>query len=446
MHVSQPRSDFTEHRPPRAEGAADRVDAQPASHAEAGRLNRGERAASSDMLHGSVLPVSTASNANARLGTSLYVHVPFCVVKCGYCDFTSYVVEDQSVHDLFLRALDQELSSTTVPRRPHTVFVGGGTPSHLAPHRLKELFAILSRHVDLAAAKEVTMEANPESIDEEKTAIALGGGVTRFSMGVQSFDPQRLAFLDRAHSGDRAKAAFGAMRRAGAKNASMDLIFGLPGQTVAQWESDLEQALELGPDHLSCYSLTYEPGTRLHRDLRQGRVVPVEEEADRAMFLRTRELLTARGFVAYEISNFAGRGGPSLHNDHYWLQGDYVGVGPGASSHREGVRHTNLKPIEAWARAALDGIPPAASAETLTPRQRLGEALWLGIRRADGIDLAEIARRVGIAAEPLLSRTFAEHERNGWIERAGSRLRLTPQGLLVADVVGSAYLLPGSDA
>ncbi len=125
-------------------------------------------------------------------GSSLYVHVPFCVVKCGYCDFTSYVVEDQSVHDLFLRALDRELESTTLPQRPTTVFVGGGTPSHLAPHRLRELFATLARHVDLRAAKEVTMEANPESIDEEKASIALEGGVTRFSMGVQSFDPARL--------------------------------------------------------------------------------------------------------------------------------------------------------------------------------------------------------------------------------------------------------------
>ncbi len=379
-------------------------------------------------------------------GSSLYVHVPFCVVKCGYCDFTSYVVEDQSVHDLFLRALDRELESTTLPQRPTTVFVGGGTPSHLAPHRLRELFATLARHVDLRAASEVTMEANPESIDEEKASIALEGGVTRFSMGVQSFDPARLKFLDRAHTGDRAKDAFLQLRRAGAKNASIDLIFGLPQQTVDQWDCDLDQALAMQPDHLSCYSLTYEPGTRLHRDLRQGRVVPVEEDADRAMFLHTRSKLAAHGFAAYEVSNFAGRGGPSLHNDHYWLQGDYVGVGPGASSHRCGVRHTNLKPIEAWARAALEGVTPAASAETLTKSQRLGEALWLGIRRTDGIDVRAIEQRLGIDATPMLGRVFEEHARAGWIERIGTRIRLTADGLLVADAVGSAYLLPDSDA
>ena len=212
------------------------------------------------------------------------------------------------------------------------------------------------------------------------------------------------------------------------------------------WDSDLAQALELQPDHMSCYSLTYEPGTRLHRDLRQGRVVPVEEEADRAMFLRTRETLSQNGYEAYEISNFAGRGGPSLHNDHYWLQGDYVGVGPGASSHRGGVRHSNLKPIEAWSKAALAGVPPAASAETLTARQRLGEALWLGIRRRDGIDIADAEKRIGIDAVPLLGDVLDDHVKKGWIERSGSRIRLTEGGLLVADVVGSAYLLPGSDA
>ncbi len=378
--------------------------------------------------------------------TSLYVHVPFCVVKCGYCDFTSYVVEDQAVHDLFLRALDCELRSTRLPRSPHTVFVGGGTPSHLSPERLRELFAILARHVDLGSAREVTMEANPESIDEQKAAIALAGGATRLSMGVQSFDAKRLQFLDRAHSADRAKDAFRAMRHAGAKNISIDLIFGLPDQTVCDWDADLTQALELQPDHMSCYSLTYEPGTRLHRDLRQGRVVPVEEEADRAMFLHTRTTLSRHGYAAYEISNFAGRGGPSLHNDHYWLQGDYVGVGPGASSHRNGVRHTNLKTIEAWATAALAGVPPAASAETLTARQRLGEALWLGIRRMDGIDVAAAERRIGLAAAPLLGGVMDEQVKRGWIQRDGSNIRLTDEGLLVADVVGSAYLMPGSDA
>src|SRR5262245_37034789 len=260
-------------------------------------------------------------------GTSLYVHVPFCVVKCGYCDFTSYVVEDSSVHDTFLRALDAELALTTVPRHPTTVFVGGGTPSHLAPQRLEALFALLRRHVDLDACDEVTMEANPESIDRRKAASALAAVGCRFSMGVQSFDAARLRFLDHAHSAERVAVAVGELRAAGVTNLSLDLIFGLPGQSLPSWEDDLERALALQPDHLSCYALTYEPGTRLTHELRTGRIARLDEEDERRMFLRTREVLHAVGFHAYEISNFAGRGGPCRHNDHYWLQGDYVGVG-----------------------------------------------------------------------------------------------------------------------
>lgn len=385
--------------------------------------------------------MNAAQQSATGSGTSLYVHVPFCVVKCGYCDFTSYVIEDQEVHDAFLRALDAELASTTVPRSPTTIFVGGGTPSHLAPHRLRELFAVLARHVDVKGCAEVSMEANPESITAEKAAIAREGGVTRFSMGVQSFDAERLRFLDRAHSADRARAAFAELRSAGATNLSIDLIFGLPGQRLADWERDLDSALELGPDHLSCYSLTYEPGTRLKRDLERGDVEPIDEEVDRAMFLRTRERLLGAGFQAYEISNFAGRGGPCLHNDHYWLQGDYVGVGPGASSHRRGVRHTNLKAIDAWTRAALAGLPPVATAETLTPRQRAGEALWLGIRRSAGVDLAAVSRRIGVPIESWFADVLEAQERRGLVRREGSSVRLTDEGLLLGDTVGSDYLV-----
>jgi putative oxygen-independent coproporphyrinogen III oxidase len=290
----------------------------------------------------------------------------------------------------------------------------------------------------------VTMEANPESITAQKAAIAMSHGAGRFSMGVQSFDPVRLRFLDRAHTAERARAAFAELRAAGVDNASIDLIFGLPGQTVAEWEADLRAALELEPDHLSCYSLTFEPGTRLHRDLQQGLVAANDEEADRTMFLRTRELLAARGFHAYEISNFAGRGGPCRHNDHYWLQGDYVGVGPGASSHRAGVRAQNLKTIDAWARSALAGVSPVASAETLTPRQRIGEALWLGIRRSDGIGLAAIERRIGYPVRPMFGAVFDEQQHRGWITLEDGQLALTDAGLLVADAVGIAYLDPPS--
>ncbi|MBL9079289.1 MAG: radical SAM family heme chaperone HemW [Planctomycetes bacterium] len=380
----------------------------------------------------------------AGTGTSLYVHVPFCVVKCGYCDFNSYVVEDRSVHDRFLDALDAELRREWHFGAPVSVFVGGGTPSLLEPARLARLFEVLGRHVDLAACDEVTMEANPESLTEAKAAIARAGGASRLSIGVQTFHAHHLRFLDRAHSAERAEAAVAEARRAGFTNLSVDLMFGIPGETANEWSSDLERALALQPDHLSCYNLTFEPGTRLHRDLQRGQVSPNEQEVDRDQFLATRARLAAAGFHAYEISNFAGRGGPCRHNDHYWLQGDYVGVGPGAASHRAGVRTTNLKAVEAWADAALAGQPCAASAETLWPMQRAAEAVWLGIRRTDGVDLGAIGARLAVPAVQQFTATVARHERAGWVARAGDRIRLTDAGLLLADRVGGDYLAPGA--
>jgi oxygen-independent coproporphyrinogen-3 oxidase len=376
-------------------------------------------------------------------GTSLYVHVPFCVVKCGYCDFTSYVVEDGAVHDRFLDALDAELRDRWRGDAPVSVFVGGGTPSHLSPDRMRRLFEILGRHVDLAGCPEVTMEANPESLTREKAAIAREAGVARLSIGVQTFHAHHLRFLDRAHSAERAEAAFAAARDAGFDNVSVDLMFGIPGETAAEWEADLDRALALRPDHLSCYNLTFEPGTRMHRDMQRGSVLPNEQETDRVMFLHTRQRLLQAGFTAYEVSNFAGRGGPCRHNDHYWLQGDYVGVGPGASSHRHGVRATNIKAMEAWATAALSGQPCAASAETLRPAQRASEALWLGIRRSEGVDLEVTGRRLSLPVASMFAAVVDAHESAGWLQRLGTTLRLTPEGLLMADRVGGDFLAVG---
>jgi oxygen-independent coproporphyrinogen-3 oxidase len=387
----------------------------------------------------------TIATAAVGAGTSLYVHVPFCVVKCGYCDFNSYVVDDRAVHDLFLDALDAELASEWPGGEPVSVFVGGGTPSLLDPARFERLFALLARRVPLARCAEVTMEANPESLTVEKAAIARAHGVTRFSIGVQTFHARHLRFLDRAHSAERAEAAFAALRDAGATNVSVDLMFGIPGETLDEWRADLERALALRPDHLSCYNLTFEPGTRLHRDLQQGRVAPNDDELDRAMFVHTRDRLAAAGFDAYEVSNFAGRGGPCRHNDHYWLQGDYVGVGPGASSHRRGVRWTNLKPVEAWARAVLAGAPAAGSAETLHPRQRAGEAVWLGLRRRDGVDLARVGARTGVDARALFASRIELQRACGWLTVDGARIALTPAGLLLADRVSAEYLAAPAD-
>lgn len=390
------------------------------------------------MKHGSAAAPVVGS------GTSLYVHVPFCVVKCGYCDFNSYVVDDEAVHDRFLLGLDAELRQAwPAGARPVSVFFGGGTPSLLSPDRLRTLLGIVGRHVDLRGCPEVSMEANPESLTREKAAIVRELGVARMSMGVQSFHAHHLRFLDRAHSAERAEQAFADLRAAGFDNVSIDLMFGIPHETCAEWVADLERALALRPDHLSCYNLTFEPGTRLYRDLQREVVAPNEQEDDRTMFLHTRERLAQAGFSAYEVSNFAGRGGPCRHNDHYWLQGDYVGVGPGASSHRAGVRCTNRKAVAAWADAVLAGLPGAATAETLRPLQRASEAIWLGIRRTAGIDLPAIEQRLALPFRAAMAATIEAHVQKGWVDWDGRVLRLTADGLLMADQVGGDYLAIG---
>lgn len=348
--------------------------------------------------------------------------------------------DDDAPLDTFLEGLDRELTLSRPPRAPGTVFLGGGTPTLLDERRFARLFDVLERHVDLRACTEVTVEANPESVTLAKARIALERGVNRMSLGAQSFDAAHLRFLDRAHDADATKRAVATLREAGVTNLNLDLIFSLPGQTLAQWERDLATALALSPDHLSCYNLTFEPGTRLYRDREQGRVQPNDDTLDRELFLHTRARLAGAGFAAYEISNFAGRGGPCRHNDHYWLQGDYVGVGPGASSHRQGVRSTNLKAVSTWAASLAGGTLPTASAETLTRDQRVREALWLGVRRRDGVDLDRLEARLEVPVRTRFGTTFARLAALGWIEPDLKPLRLTENGLLFANSVGEAFL------
>lgn len=376
----------------------------------------------------------------AGAGTSLYVHVPFCVVKCGYCDFNSYVVEEGAAHDRFLDALEAELRMRWRGSRPVSVFFGGGTPSLLSPKRLERLLAMVAAQVDLGRCGEVSMEANPESFTLEKARIARDGGVNRISIGTQTFHAHHLKFLDRAHDAAGAEAAFAAAREARFDNVSIDMMFGIPGETLAEWQSDLERALDLGTDHLSCYNLTFEPGTRLQRDRQQGKTGPNDQEIDRAMFEYTRQRLLEAGFAAYEVSNFAGNGGPCLHNDHYWLQGDYVGVGPGACSHHAGVRVSNIKPLEQWADAALSGLTCTASAETLMPLQRAAEALWLGVRRTEGVDVGRIEQRLKLKVRAAFEPIIARQQREQLVDYDGSVLRLVGEGLLLADQVGGDYL------
>jgi oxygen-independent coproporphyrinogen-3 oxidase len=342
----------------------------------------------------------------------------------------------------FLRAFATELARAAKPPRPATVFVGGGTPTELTEAELERFLHTLTGGAAIGPGAEFTVEANPESVTPGKARLLEAAGVNRVSLGAQSFDDERLRFLERPHDAAAIERAFRTFREAGFTNQSIDLIFGLPGQTVPEWDRDLTRALALEPEHISCYNLTFEPGTRFYAQMTKGRIRPNDPERDRDLFLHTRSRLADAGLPPYEISNFARPGRACRHNVNYWNAGDYLGLGPGAASHRGGTRTTNVRPVELYARLLDSGLPATESAETLAPAARLAEAAWLGLRLTEGFSLRGLSSKFGLPADQRLAGPIARFTAGGFLETAdsGDRVRLTAEGLLFADLVSAAML------
>ncbi|MEO1236822.1 MAG: radical SAM family heme chaperone HemW [Planctomycetota bacterium] len=366
---------------------------------------------------------------------ALYLHLPFCFHKCHYCDFYSVVERGGTDHqDAFTEALVAELTAWAdrVTLRPTTVFAGGGTPTFLRPELWDRLLAALHGLGVMRGVAEFTVEANPETVTPELMRRLADGGVNRVSIGAQSFQRESLAALERWHDPDNVGRAVDACRDAGIDNLSLDLIFAVPGQTLAMLDDDLDRLVELGPTHLSTYGLTYEPHTALTARLRVGKVTPIDEDTQRAMYARVLERLADADFEQYEVSNWA-RGSESrcVHNLAYWQNRDWLGVGPAAASHLAGHRWRNAPNLAAYLAHAPD--PPIEDHEQLSARDAVGERLMLGLRLAEGLDLDWIETHV----EPDAPRreAVAELIEIGMLERTASRLRLTRRGLFVADSV-----------
>lgn len=374
------------------------------------------------------------------LGAPLYVHVPFCAAKCHYCDFYSFAADAKDAVG-FVEILLREAEHRG-PRRPATVFLGGGTPSWL---QVRDLEALLVGLDDLtgfrASGGEVTVECNPESAHPEKLAVLRERGVTRISIGVQSLRQDLLALFGRVHGPAEAERAFAAARDAGFADLSVDLIYGAPGQVLEQWEADLAAIASWRPDHVSAYSLAFEPGTAFERERRAGRMVELDEELALRFFLRTRELLGEAGLAAYEISNFARPGRACRHNLNYWRNGPYVGLGPSAVSKLGHRRAGNARSLLAW-RTAVEATGSGEEwSETLGPLGRLGETWWLGLRTTDGVDPAEARATADWGDEPDPAEAVAaDLEIQGLLRRCGSRFALTATGLPVADAVAARFL------
>jgi oxygen-independent coproporphyrinogen-3 oxidase len=377
---------------------------------------------------------------SARAAFALYVHVPWCRHVCPYCDFNVYARREIPEAD-DLGALTAELDawSRATPfagASVASVFVGGGTPSLYRPAAIGRLLEHVGARFALAGDAEITLEANPGTVTAESLAGYRSAGVNRLSLGVQSFDAGALRALGRDHGPEESHAAIAAARAAGFDNLSLDLVFAVPGQTLASWSDDLDAAIALGPEHVSTYALTYEAGTPLARWRDEGRVRPVDEDDEAAMADLACERLGAAGYERYEISSHARPGFASRHNQRYWDGSSYLGIGPGAHSFAveplPGRRWENERdPAVYRARIAAEGTA-IVNLEELTPGRAESDFVITGLRYLPGVDGAAFERRFGRSMHTAFPQ-LREFEANGLLELAGEYLRLTRLGLRFAD-------------
>jgi oxygen-independent coproporphyrinogen-3 oxidase len=362
-----------------------------------------------------------------------YVHVPFCAHHCGYCDFAIAAGQDHFI-ELYLDALAAELAALGEAQPVRTLFLGGGTPTHLSPAQLERLISTILRWLPLAEDAEFSVECNPDTLTIEKIDILADGGVNRLSLGAQSFHAEMLRMLERAHDPDEIARAVERVRRR-IDNVSLDLIFGVPGQTECLWRDDLTRALALTPDHLSTYGLTYEKGTPLWKRRQSGQVRPLDEDAELSLYALAIDTLEASGFEQYEISSFARPGRRCRHNRVYWANEAYFGFGMGAARYVLGRRELNTRDLQRYIRLSLSGESTIWQSEELPPEERARETMAVQLRRAEGIDRAAFRMQTGFDLDGIAGAALARHIEQGFLADDGTSVRLTRRGKYVADAV-----------
>ena len=381
----------------------------------------------------------------------IYIHIPFCKTKCHYCDFVSYPIHKSAVSvELYIKTLIHEvklrkewlasLPSAGIPRRFQSVYVGGGTPSVVPSGLLQMLFEELWKNFDITDEAEVTIEVNPGTIERNGLTLYRQMGVNRLSIGVQSFDDSTLKKLGRCHTTADAYSVINGAKAAGFRNLSLDLMFGLPGQSCKLWFDSLSKATALSPEHISCYELGIEPNTPYGKWHSQGLLsVPTEDDVI-GMMENTSTYLGSRGYQHYEISNYAKPGFQARHNSIYWKNGPYLGFGCAAYSYWQGRRFGNVNDLDLYRESVYNNRLPEADSETLDIKGSAGETIMLGLRLRDGVCLKTFEKRFGVSVWQFWDEEISLFTERGLLEVSSGCLRLTDQGLLLANQVQADFV------
>lgn len=369
----------------------------------------------------------------------IYIHVPFCLRKCRYCVFCS--VSELSQRDAFVAALQREIELAPDPGPADSLYFGGGTPSLLDPGQVAAIISAVQARFSFLSDVEITLEANPGTVDIATLVDFKAAGVNRLNLGIQSFEDRQLAFLGRIHTASEAVQSIESARSAGFTNLGLDLIYGLPGQSEVDLAQDVEKAVRFKPEHLSCYLLTYEKGTPLDKERELGRVVPLSEKEAANRFLEIRQLLEASGYGQYEISNFArSEQYRSRHNSKYWNFVPYIGLGPAAHSFIEPVRYWSHRELSAYLADLEKGQLPVRAKESLTSGQLMIEAIYLGLRQTRGISIPDFNYKFAVDFQTFFQKVLSDPDLIELLETDGESCRLTPQGMLVMDTVVANFV------
>ncbi len=373
----------------------------------------------------------------------LYIHFPFCLSKCLYCSFNSVPYNPDSARryidairrEIVIRAREYRLEGRSLK----TIYFGGGTPSILPPSVIKDIIDVCGRIFYLEDGIEITIEANPDSLDREKLDGLIRIGINRISLGVQSFSDRYLNLLGRSHDADKARCIFKACRSTGFKNIGLDLIYALPDQQINEWLLTVEEAISLSPEHISIYCLTIDEGTLLYDRLKKGQISPLSEESQIEMYLTAAGMLEGAGYFHYEISNFCLPGRSSRHNLLYWDRDEYLAIGAGAHSYINNRRFCNTDSIEEYI-SLIDSGCPDNSAEILTREDQLTDAIIFGLRKTEGIDLYDIRSRFNVDPLLIFRKEIDTLITADIITLSSGRIRLTRKGILLADQIAIEFL------